>query len=159
MPFCPLCRNGSKFRESVPLWKALFRSIHSAGLVGGIALLPLCRNGSKFRESVPLWKALFRSTRSAGLVGGIAFIPLCRNGSKFRESVPLWCHTFFCALSTPSEALFGSTLSEGVSNSRLFSTPSEGVIMSDACRRCCLVLRSGRCRLMRPFAVTFSVSL
>ena len=49
--------SGSKFHNSVPLRKALFRSTHSTGLVGGIAFIPLCRNGSKFLESVPLRNA------------------------------------------------------------------------------------------------------
>lgn len=48
------CRNGSKSRDSEPLWKWLFRSTPAVGLLDGTALPSSCRNGSKFRDSVPL---------------------------------------------------------------------------------------------------------
>ena len=96
------CRNGSKSRDSVPLWKCLFRSTPAVGLLDGIALLFPCRNGSKSRESVPLRKCLFHSTPAVGLLDGTAFPFPCRNGSKSRESVPLWKCLF---RSTPAAGL------------------------------------------------------
>ncbi|HJB43506.1 MAG TPA: hypothetical protein IAB87_01810 [Candidatus Coprenecus merdipullorum] len=83
------CRNGSKSRESVPLWKWLFRSTLAVGLLDGIAHPFPCRNGSKSRESVPLWKCLFCSTPATGLLDGIVFPSPCHNGSKSRDLEPL----------------------------------------------------------------------
>ena len=63
----PLYRNGSRFRDSVPLWSAIFHRILSACLLDGIVVRPFaataakpvirCRCGASFSlRSFPRWK-------------------------------------------------------------------------------------------------------
>ena len=50
------CRNGSKSREMVPLWKWEMVGKCPVQPVDVVASGTPCRNGSESRETVPLWK-------------------------------------------------------------------------------------------------------
>ena len=51
-----LCgRNGSVFRDLVPLWRCVFAVGRSTVFVGWIVSPCPCRNGSVFRDLMPLW--------------------------------------------------------------------------------------------------------
>ena len=91
------CRNGSKSRDSVPLWKWLFRNTLAVGLLDGIAHPFPCRNGSKSRESVPLWKCLFCSTLLQAFWTALSFRLLATTAAK----AVIWCRcgsVFFAVL-------------------------------------------------------------
>ena len=83
-------RNGSRFRDSVPLWKPHVAVTFAVAFQSGIVLLFPFRNGSKTRESVPLWQPCAAVTFAVAFQSGIVLLFPFRNGSKYRESVPLW---------------------------------------------------------------------
>ena len=83
-------RNGSKSRESVPLWQPRVAVTFAVAFLSGIVLRVPFRNGSKCRDSVPLWQPRVAVTFAVAFLSGIVLRVPFRNGSKSRESVPLW---------------------------------------------------------------------
>ena len=51
-----VCRNGSSFRDSVPVWSEAAGERPSGGAVTRVIMVTVCRNGSVSRDSVPVWK-------------------------------------------------------------------------------------------------------
>ncbi len=108
-------RNGSKFRNSLPLRIAYFRRPLATGLLCSIASAIPFRNGSKFRNSLPLRIAYFRRPLATGLLCSIASAIPFHNGTIFRDLLPLrnvlFCHTpsegvvFHCISPTPSKGV------------------------------------------------------
>ena len=69
-----VCRNGSKTRKTLPLWKRIRDGGPSTALLGMIAPVSAYRNGSKTRETLPLWRrngiAMSSRKRTAWVRGG-----------------------------------------------------------------------------------------
>ena len=110
-----LYRNGSKFRNSLPLRNVLFCHTLAPGLLGSIASAIPFRNGSKFRNSLPLRIAYFCRPLATGLLCSIASAIPFHNGTIFRDLLPL------------RNVLSRHTPSEGVVFHCISPTPSKGV--------------------------------
>ena len=110
-----LYRNGSKFRNSLPLRIAYFRRPLATGLLCSIASAIPFHNGTKFRNSLPLRIAYFCLPLATGLLCSIASAIPFHNGTIFRDLLPLrnvlFCHTpsegvvFHCISLTPSKGV------------------------------------------------------
>ena len=83
-------RNGSKSRESVPLWQPHVTVTFAVAFLSCIVLRVPFRNGSKSRDSVPLWQPHVTVTFAVAFLSGIVLRVPFRSGSKSRDSVPLW---------------------------------------------------------------------
>ena len=104
-----LYRNGSKFRNSLPLRNVLFCHTLATGLLGSIA------SAIPFRNSLPLRIAYFCLPLATGLLCSIASAIPFHNGTIFRDLLPLrnvlFCHTpsegvvFHCISLTPSKGV------------------------------------------------------
>ena len=83
-------RNGSKSRETVPLWMWEKGGKFPVWSVDVVVSDTPYRNGSKSRETVLLWKWEMVGKCPVRLVNVVASDAPCRNGSKSGEMLPLW---------------------------------------------------------------------
>ena len=82
--------NGSRFRDSVPLWQPYVTVTFAVAFLSGIVLRVPYRNGSKSRDSVPLWQPHVAVAFAVAFLSCIVLRVPFHNGSRSRDSVPLW---------------------------------------------------------------------
>ena len=139
--------NGSRFRDSVPLWHGFLRRVLSAGLLCGITPPSRFHNGSKFRDSVPLRNRIplgpchrlshhtpyppstfFHLPKVCRIPVFSSHLPKVRGG-VIASRAP-------CVRISPATVVFPP--SEGAQFSRVFVSPSEGVQFQNEKARCAL---------------------